>query len=162
MDPWHNKKRTKSNKTLMVIQINIGPYTRSDAWYFFQLTIKISLEHPLVSNTMPQPQFYSVKYPALCTALQSLGLPTNWQGDIVSVPLSRHVLNKGTTYGTQGNKLICALMYHWGSTTTTGHHLQYLIEDHKLDIGCSGYLFSKNFQYLYHSTTHYWIPQNGH
>ena len=48
-------------------------------------------------------------------------------------------------------------MDHRGNTTTTGIHMIYIIESHKLEIGCSGYLFDKNFQDLYQSITPYWI-----
>ena len=86
---------------------------------------------------MSQPQCHYGKSPVLCAALKASDLPSNRQRYIISKPLSQLGLNNGTIYGIQGKKNICDLMDHGSRYTTTGHHLQYMIEAHKMDIGCS-------------------------
>ena len=106
---------------------------------------------------MYQPQYQLVASPPLCASLQASGLPTNLKRDILSGPISQLGLNNGYTYGTLGQKHIGALMDHRGNNTTTGIHMIDMIDSHKLEIGCSGYLFEKNFQDLYQSITPSWI-----
>ena len=77
-------------------------------------------------------QCHSVKYPTLCAALQASDTPSNIKRDILSGPQSLLVLSNGTINGTQGKKHGCNLMDHGGSNTTTGHHLRYMIDAHKL------------------------------
>ena len=81
----------------------------------------------------------------------------NIQRDIVAAPLSLLGLNNGNLYGTQGKKHIHALMDHGYIINTTGHHLRDLTESHKLEIGCSGKIFSNNLPALYGCISPFWI-----
>ena len=102
----------------------ISVYIRkTEAWYYFQSTIKKSLEYPLVAPTMTHKQFHSVESTALCSALKASGLPSNLQIYLVAGPQSFPGLNNGNIYGTQGRKHIYALMDHGYSKNTTGNHL---------------------------------------
>ena len=58
---------------------------------------------------MSTSQLYHVKYPALSTALQDSGPPSNFQIEIFSGPSSHRGLSNGKLYVTQGHKHICAL-----------------------------------------------------
>ena len=106
---------------------------------------------------MYQPQCHLFESTYLCAALQVSVLPSNIQRDLVSVPLSQLGLNNGTIYRTHGKKQFFSLMDHGGRYNNTGYHLQDLIEYKKLEIGCSGPLFDKNFQALYNCINPSWI-----
>ena len=100
-----------------------------------------------------------IEYPALCSALKATGLPSNTKRDIVAGPSSLLGINNWSLYVTQGWKHILDLMNLGKSNCITGQHLREYIENHRLDIKYSGFIFSNNLPPLTKCTTKSWITK---
>ncbi len=127
-------------------RVNTGHINKSDAWFYFQTTIKKSLEFPLTATTMSPEDCRRIEAPALGAALHAAGLPNNMPREIIYGPEKFLGLAHGSLFHTQGLRRIQAIMDHGLSQTTTGKQIRACIERHKLEVGCSGPLFSTDFQ----------------
>ena len=145
-DGSSHEKRIRLHQTTSswADRVRSGHVRKSDAWFYLQSTVKKSIEYPLVATAMKSSQCKYIESIALCTALKASGFPPNAQIDIVAGPSSLLILKNRSLYGTQGSKHILVLMNLGKSDCITGQHLRDSIEAHKLEIGCSGYLFSNN------------------
>ena len=137
-------KRPPQTTTTWDDCVRSGHTRKSDAWFYFQRTVKKSIEYPLVSTSMTASQLQYIESPAICTALQASGFPLNTQRDIVSGPSDFIGLKNGSLHGKQGAKHILDLTNIWKNDWITRQHLRDSIEARKLGIGCSGCLFSNN------------------
>ena len=137
-------------------KVRSGHIKKQDSWYYFQSTVK-PLEFLIIATSMNDKQCHHMESPALCSALQTSWIPSNMQRGIVAGTLEFLGIKNSTIYGTQGLKQIMALMNFGKTDSITGKQLRDSLESTKLEVGCSGPLFTNNFTSLSNCITDTWI-----
>ena len=97
---------------------------------------------------MSSSQCRYIDYQALCCDVNESLLPFNFQLYILEDPLILLCTNNGSLYDNQGKKDIYNITNFVTSNRITGNRLMDNIKAHKLELGCSGPLFSNNLKYL--------------
>ena len=138
-------------------RVRSGYIKKEDAWYYFQTTVKKSLEFPLVATTLTKEECRKIESPALKVALQCSGMPSNFPRDILNGPEEYLGLQANRIYITQGLKHIRALMDHGMEESITGKQMRAVMERHKLELGVSTSLFKTNYEIFGGCTTKTWM-----
>ena len=102
--------------------------SKTDAWHYYQLTVKKSIKYPLVATTISEAQCSHVEYTTLITALKSSGLPSNLQRDVIAALISHLGLNNSKLYVSQGKYHIYTLTNFGKYDEISGIHIKDYIE----------------------------------
>ena len=128
--------------------VRSGHIKKQNAWYYFQSTVKKLLEFSLISTSNNDKQCHHIESPAFFYAIQSSGISSNMQRDIVGQPLVYLVPNNRTIYGTQGLKNIMAVLNFDKNDSISVKELSASLESTKLEVGYSVPLFTNNYPIL--------------
>ena len=128
----------------------------TEAWEYYQTTVRKSLEYPLAATTLNKKQCRHIEAPALQAGLKQSGLPSNLPRELVNGPKSMQGLGSTDLYFVQGEKHLQVLLDHGHEDSITGNHLRAGIEAHKLELGVGGSLFTKDFEIFRDYATDTW------
>eukprot|EP00957_Ditylum_brightwellii_P008225 622080-Ditylum_brightwellii.AAC.1 len=125
-------------------------------WYYYQSTIRKTIEYPLLASTLSEKECIIVEAPAIKVALNMAGMPSNFPRAVISGPLEDLGLDSPTLYGTNGIKKVRTIMDHGDAETITGQHMRAELESHKLEFGCGTSSFTNNFRIFKECVTKTW------
>eukprot|EP00957_Ditylum_brightwellii_P092537 7046939-Ditylum_brightwellii.AAC.1 len=114
-------------------QVQTDHIQKEDIWYYYQSTMKRSLEYPLLATTLTEDECRSIKHPALTATLNATGLASNFLWHVLSGTSEYMGLEAPRLYTTQGIKHVRALMGHGEDNSITGRQFRASIECHKME-----------------------------
>eukprot|EP00957_Ditylum_brightwellii_P130684 9969616-Ditylum_brightwellii.AAC.2 len=145
----NNKKQVQVLKDIIrnwADWVRSGHIREEYAWFYYQSTVKKSLEYPLLATILTAAECTLIKFPALSVALKSAGLASNFPWDVLYNPQEHLGLGTPRLYTTQGIKHLRALMDHCNADFITRKQLRACIERHKMEVGTGNSLFSNKFE----------------
>lgn len=120
-------------------------------------TIYKTLEYPLAALCLTEEECDDIMRPVLEVALPKMGLNRHFSRAVLYGPIALAGLEFRNLYDTSIIERTKMYLRHIDRPTLTGQLLRALVQQHKLELGLEGPLFSHDYQTVSHLLTTTWI-----